>query len=92
MHWRSFLAWNALGGSAWATSVALAAYYGGTGVERVFSKIGIYAVIVVGVVLIAVGAYLWRRHRRRRALAPAPAEATEAAAAETAGCEADGRA
>jgi membrane protein DedA with SNARE-associated domain len=90
MHWRSFAIWNALGGSAWATSVALAAYYGGTGVEKVFSKIGIYAVIVVGAVLIVAGAYLWRRRRRRRAAAVAPAEATESAevAAEAAAAEA----
>jgi len=72
MHWRTFVLWNALGGIAWATSVALAAYFGGTAVESVFSKIGVYAVIVVGVVVVAAIGYLvWRRRHRRT---PPPAE------------------
>jgi membrane protein DedA with SNARE-associated domain len=66
MRWPTFMIWNALGGTAWATSVALAAYYGGKSVETVFSKVGLYgglaaiALIVVGV------AYVWRRRRRGR--------------------------
>ena len=70
MRWRTFFAWNALGGIAWATSVALAAYYGGTAVEKVFSQVGVYAIIAVGAVVVLGGGYLlWRRrkHRRERA-------------------------
>jgi membrane protein DedA with SNARE-associated domain len=67
MRWPTFLVWNALGGTAWAVSVALAAYYGGKGVERVFSKVGLYGGLAA-VVLIVIGvAYLWRRRRRARA-------------------------
>ncbi|MGD0196765.1 MAG: DedA family protein [Solirubrobacteraceae bacterium] len=63
MRWRSFLFWNALGGVMWATSVALAAYYGGKGVEHALSYIGLYGVIVAAV-LAAIGlAIYWRRRR-----------------------------
>ncbi|HEX4032871.1 MAG TPA: DedA family protein [Solirubrobacteraceae bacterium] len=67
MGWPTFVVWNALGGICWSTSVALAAYYGGTGVEKVFSKIGLYAIIVVGVVAVLAGGWWWRRRRRRSA-------------------------
>ena len=66
MTWPTFVVWNALGGICWSTSVALAAYYGGTGVEKVFSNIGLYGVIVVGVLVVALGGWWWRRRRRRR--------------------------
>jgi membrane protein DedA with SNARE-associated domain len=65
MAWPTFLLWNALGGIAWATSVALAAYYGGTGVEKVFSAIGIYALPAALVLFVAFAAWWWRRRRRR---------------------------
>jgi membrane protein DedA with SNARE-associated domain len=67
MAWPTFLLWNALGGITWATSVALAAYYGGTGVEKVFSAIGIYALPVALVVFVAFAAWWWRRRGRRAA-------------------------
>jgi len=67
MGWPTFVVWNALGGICWSTSVALAAYYGGTGVEKVFSKIGRYGVIVAGVLVVLAGAWWWRRRRRRGA-------------------------
>ena len=71
MRWRTFFVWNALGGTAWATSVALAAYFAGSAVEKVFSTIGIYAIIVVGVaVVLGVGYLVWRRRRRRRRAGP----------------------
>lgn len=65
MSWRSFLLWNALGGISWATSVSLAAYFGGKGVEQVLSTIGLYGLIAAGV-LIIVGLAVLVRHRRRR--------------------------
>jgi membrane protein DedA with SNARE-associated domain len=65
MSWRSFLLWNALGGISWATSVSLAAYFGGKGVEQVLSTIGVYGLIAAGV-LIIVGLAVLVRHRRRR--------------------------
>jgi len=70
MRWPTFLMWNALGGTAWAASVALAAYYGGTGVEKVFSKIGLYGGIAAGVVVVLAILYVRRRLKQRRAAPP----------------------
>jgi undecaprenyl-diphosphatase len=67
MPWRSFLLWNALGGIGWATSVSLAAYYGGKGVENVLSQVGLYGLIVGGVLAAIAGALYWRHRRSRRA-------------------------
>jgi membrane protein DedA with SNARE-associated domain len=68
MSWPTFLVWNAAGGIAWATSVSLAAYFGGKTVETIFSKVGLYGLIVVGAVVVCGGGYwYWRRRRRRRA-------------------------
>jgi undecaprenyl-diphosphatase len=75
MRWPTFLVWNALGGTAWATSVALAAYYGGKGVEHVFSQIGLYG-IPVAVAVFALFALWWWRRRRARSVG----EDTEAGA------------
>ena len=69
MRWPTFLVWNALGGTAWATSVALAAYYVGNGAKQVFSKIGLYG-IPVALVVFALFAAWWLRRRRRNAGPP----------------------
>ena len=67
MRWPTFLVWNALGGIAWATSVALAAYYGGNGAKHVFSQIGIYGIPVAAAVFAVFVWWWWRRRRRRDA-------------------------
>jgi membrane protein DedA with SNARE-associated domain len=67
MRWPTFVVWNAAGGIAWATSVALAAYFGGKTVESIFSKIGLYGIIVAGALILLVGAWLLRRRHRRSA-------------------------
>jgi len=54
MHWWKFLFWNAAGGIAWATLVALVAYYGGKAAADAIARYGIYAAVVV-VVLTVVG-------------------------------------
>jgi len=57
----TFIFWNATGGIAWATSVALAAYFGGKAVEQVIKQIGLYGGMLI--VVLALGfAYA---HRRR---------------------------
>jgi membrane protein DedA with SNARE-associated domain len=75
MHWAVFFFFNALGGICWSTSVALAAFYGGKSVENVFSKIGLYAIPVV-LVILGIFLFVWRR-RRKRAAATQPEPAGE---------------
>ena len=67
MSWRSFLVWNALGGITWSTTVALAAYYGGKGVEHVLAQIGTYGLIAAALLVVAGALVLWRRHAARQA-------------------------
>jgi membrane protein DedA with SNARE-associated domain len=74
MRWPTFLVWNALGGTAWATSVALAAYYGGNSVKTVFSAIGLYGGIAAGVLIVLVAGYVWWRLKKRRADPGVPLE------------------
>jgi membrane protein DedA with SNARE-associated domain len=64
MHWRTFLVWNAAGGILWATTVGLAAYYAGNGAKAVITKVGSYALIAVGVLVVALVTFLVVRRRR----------------------------
>jgi membrane-associated protein len=61
MSWPTFLFWNALGGVAWATSVALAVYLLGDAAEKVISTAGPVALGVSVAAVIAL--VVW--HRRR---------------------------
>jgi membrane-associated protein len=66
MAWPTFLFWNALGGIAWAISIALLAYFLGHGAERVVQTLGVGAAIAVG----AAALVAWQVVRRRHAAAP----------------------
>jgi membrane protein DedA with SNARE-associated domain len=57
----TFILWNAAGGIGWATSVGLAAYFGGKAVENIVSTVGLYGAIAV----VVVGLGLLYAHRRR---------------------------
>jgi membrane-associated protein len=61
MSWPTFLFWNALGGIAWATSIALGVYLLGDVAEKVISTAGPAAAAVAVIGLI--GVVVW--HRRR---------------------------
>jgi membrane-associated protein len=67
MRWTSFATWNAAGSIAWATAVALIAYYLGRSTAGV---IGVFALGSAGAA-IAVGSFLWDRHRKRQQVAKA---------------------
>ena len=64
MEWWKFLFWNAAGGIAWATSVGLLAYYGGSAAADAFQRYGIFAAIVV-IPVVLVGWVAIRRAERR---------------------------
>jgi membrane protein DedA with SNARE-associated domain len=65
MHWPVFVVWNALGGIAWASSVALSVYFLGGVAE---DALGIVGPAAAGLVVALIGALLtwrWMRQRRR---------------------------
>jgi len=61
MRWPTFLFWNALGGIAWATSVALGIYLLGDVAEKVISTAGPVAAGLT--VALLIGFVVWRRRR-----------------------------
>ena len=64
MNWWRFLFWNALGGIVWATSVGLAAYYGGNAAADAIKQYGLYATIGIAA-LVVLGAVGFRIAGRR---------------------------
>jgi membrane protein DedA with SNARE-associated domain len=67
--WPRFFAWNALGGICWAASIASAAYLLGAAAKRDLTLAGF---LLLGLVLVAVGAFLGFRLWQRRARAARP--------------------
>lgn len=65
MQWWRFFAYNAAGGIVWATSIGLLAYYAGRAAADAISKYGLYAVLVLAVLVVAgfLGHRWWRRRR-----------------------------
>jgi len=68
MPWWRFLLWNAGGGIAWATTVSVVAYYGGHAAADAISRYGLFAavVLVVVVVTVLVGVHYLRRSVEER--------------------------
>ena len=64
MQYRTFLAWNALGGLIWGVGFCLLGYFAGNSYERVASQVGEGAAIVVGVLVIA-ALVVWHVRRKR---------------------------
>jgi membrane protein DedA with SNARE-associated domain len=64
MSWSKFLFWNAAGGIAWATAVALIAYYLGHAVISEIERYGIYAAAAAAV--LGTLAFVAVRHTRTR--------------------------
>jgi membrane protein DedA with SNARE-associated domain len=65
MRWPVFVFWNALGGIAWAASVALSIYFLGSVAEHALGIVGPAAAAVVVVAIGALLAWRWLRQRRR---------------------------
>lgn len=69
MHWLRFLVANAIGAALWITGWVTLAYKVGAQAHifpNVAAHLNLVAAAVVVVVLIAVGAHLWRRARHRK--------------------------
>jgi membrane protein DedA with SNARE-associated domain len=77
MHWTSFLAWNALGGIAWASFFGLLGYWAGEATAHLIATVGTFAGLGI-VALIAILLFvLYRRGRLGRLLHPVGLEAGE---------------
>jgi membrane protein DedA with SNARE-associated domain len=82
LRYRTFLAYNAVGGLLWGVGYTLLGYVVGLSFERILKEVGLWSLAVVGaVVLVLVVVHLLRRRAERRRLADtfsdmrAPAEA-----------------
>ena len=69
MRWPLFLFWNALGGIAWATSIALGIYFLGHVAEEVIATAGPVAAVLAVAALI--GFVVWHKRRGRLGAADA---------------------
>jgi membrane protein DedA with SNARE-associated domain len=65
MRYRTFLAWNALGGIAWGVTYSLVGYFAGASYQKVASTIGEGTAVVIAV-LVIVALVVWRVRRKRR--------------------------
>ncbi|GAA1135231.1 DedA family protein [Kribbella jejuensis] len=64
MHYPRFLAANAAGGIAWATTIGLVAYKIGDNADKIFGRVSVGALIAIAVV--AVGLFVVHKVRKRR--------------------------
>jgi membrane-associated protein len=65
MHWRTFVAWNALGGITWATGIGLLAYFLGNSAGNAIETFGIYGLVAVLVAIVSAVVLHRRAHRHR---------------------------
>jgi membrane protein DedA with SNARE-associated domain len=61
MPWPSFVFWNAAGGISWAVTVGLAAYFLGDTAEAIFRTVGVGALGLFVLVVVAILVLRWRR-------------------------------
>ena len=64
MRFRTFFAWNAMGGITWAIAYGLVGYYGGDAVAHVLERVGIVAAVVL--VVLFLGGFVYVKLRERR--------------------------
>ena len=81
MRYRTFLAWNALGGLIWAPGVVLLGYAFSTSLSAVGSTLTWAPLAIVGVVVLGYVALHFRRRRKERAAAEEFARSGDAGAA-----------
>ncbi len=74
MEWKKFAVYNALGGILWATAIGLGAYYFGQAAINAITEYGLYAAIVIAVLIVVAffGHRAWSRRRKHREAAGEP--------------------
>jgi undecaprenyl-diphosphatase len=63
MHYRTFLLWNFLGGTLWASGSVMLGYLAGTGYHKYASRVSYGGYGLLGI-LVVIGLVLWLRRRR----------------------------
>jgi membrane protein DedA with SNARE-associated domain len=66
LRYRTFLFWNVLGGICWGVGYTLLGYVVGRSFERILTRIGLWSLAVVGVLVVGVAVFEVRRRRRER--------------------------
>jgi membrane-associated protein len=90
MRFRTFFVYNALGGITWATTYGLVGYFAGKAAADAITHYGVYAAIVLVVLVAAwIGFVLWRDRRAKAARAEAALSEDSASAADPAGSDED---
>lgn len=64
MRYRTFLTYNAAGGTVWGTTFVLIGFAAGTSYSKVASTIGVYSLVILAVVVVALIVFLVLRRRR----------------------------
>jgi membrane protein DedA with SNARE-associated domain len=64
MHWRSFVLWNALGGTIWACAIGLLAYFLGQSAGSAIEAFGVYGLVALALAILG-AVIMHRRHVRR---------------------------
>ena len=64
MRWPSFLLFNALGGIVWATIYGLGGYFLGNRINQIRGPVGIVAIVLAAIILIAFFIFLRRNEKR----------------------------
>jgi undecaprenyl-diphosphatase len=72
LRWPTFLAWNALGGLAWATTATLVGYAAGASYAVAAARLGRAGLVLAGLVVVGLLGTRWVRARRRRQRTGAP--------------------
>ena len=67
LRYRTFLFWNVLGGICWGVGYTMLGYVVGVSFQRVLTEVGLWSLLVVGVVVVAAVVFEVRRRRRQRA-------------------------
>ena len=67
LRYRTFLFWNVLGGICWGVGYTMLGYVVGVSFEHVLHEIGLWSLVVVGILVLGATALgTWRRGRKRR--------------------------
>ncbi|MHB8682478.1 MAG: DedA family protein [Acidimicrobiales bacterium] len=66
MRYRTFLTYNAIGGTVWGTTFVMLGYAAGKSFESVARRVGLYSLVVVGAVVLVIAAWVIRRKVRER--------------------------